>query len=71
MRPCIGHPQRFRKHCELHPEWADEARRLAKANEQAAAQVRVYGDYSLNSPVGDEDGVTWLDTKTDADRLWA
>lgn len=41
MRPCIGHPQRFKKHCELHPEWADEARRLAKANEQAAAQVRV------------------------------
>ncbi|APG11400.1 hypothetical protein BKD09_23995 [Bradyrhizobium japonicum] len=32
---------------------------------------RVYGDYSLNSPIGDEDGVTWLDTKTDADRLWA
>ncbi|MET4277382.1 hypothetical protein ABIB68_005929 [Bradyrhizobium sp. F1.2.2] len=32
---------------------------------------RVYGDYSLNSPVGHEDGVTWLDTKTDADRLWA
>lgn len=32
---------------------------------------RVYGDYSLNSPVGDDDGVTWLDTKTDADRLWA
>ncbi|MEY9539050.1 hypothetical protein ABIE85_002110 [Bradyrhizobium diazoefficiens] len=32
---------------------------------------RVYGDYSLNSPVGDDEGVTWLDTKTDADRLWA
>lgn len=32
---------------------------------------RVYGDFSLNSPIGDEDGVTWLDTKTDADRLWA
>ncbi|MBR1328834.1 hypothetical protein [Bradyrhizobium ottawaense] len=32
---------------------------------------RVFGDYSLNSPIGDDDGVTWLDTKTDADRLWA
>lgn len=32
---------------------------------------RVYGEYSLNSPVGDDDGLTWLDTKTDADRLWA
>jgi hypothetical protein len=32
---------------------------------------RAYGDYSLNSPVVDEDGVTWLDTKTDADHLWA
>ncbi|UPJ31020.1 hypothetical protein [Bradyrhizobium sp. CW1] len=31
---------------------------------------RVYGDYSLNSPIGEDDGVTWLDTKTDADRLW-
>lgn len=32
---------------------------------------RVHGDYSLNSPIGEEDGMTWLDTKTDADRLWA
>lgn len=29
-------PQRFEKHCELHPEWADEAMRLAKANGKAA-----------------------------------
>jgi hypothetical protein len=34
---------------------------------------RVFGDlrFSLDSPLGDEDGATWLDTKTDADRLWA
>jgi hypothetical protein len=38
--PALVTPQRFRS-CELHPEWADEARRLAQANEQAAAQVRV------------------------------
>lgn len=32
--------QRFDRHCELHPEWAVEARRLVKANEQVAARVR-------------------------------
>ncbi|MET4277383.1 hypothetical protein ABIB68_005930 [Bradyrhizobium sp. F1.2.2] len=38
--PALVTPQRFRKHCELHPGWAVEAMRLAKANEQAAAIVR-------------------------------
>ncbi|OSJ14395.1 hypothetical protein BST63_16865 [Bradyrhizobium canariense] len=28
--PALVTPQRFKKHCELHPEWADEARRLAR-----------------------------------------
>jgi hypothetical protein len=34
---------------------------------------RVYGDarFSLDNPVGEDSGVTWLDTKTDEDRLWA
>ena len=34
---------------------------------------RVFGDerFSLDNPVGDESGLTWLDTKTDEDRLWA
>ena len=31
----------------------------------------VYGSYSLDTPIGDEGGITWLDTKTDEDRLWA
>jgi hypothetical protein len=33
---------------------------------------RVFGDarYSLDNPIGDDSNVTWLDTKTDADRLW-
>jgi hypothetical protein len=34
---------------------------------------RALGDprYSLDNPIGDDSGLTWLDTKTDADRLWA
>jgi hypothetical protein len=28
--PALVTPQRFKKHCELHPGWADEARRLAR-----------------------------------------
>jgi hypothetical protein len=34
---------------------------------------RVYGDerFSLDNPVGEDSGLTWLDTKTDEDRLWA
>jgi hypothetical protein len=33
---------------------------------------RVFGDprFSLDNPLGNEGGATWLDTKTDADRLW-
>jgi hypothetical protein len=33
---------------------------------------RVFGDanFSLDNPVGDDSGMAWLDTKTDADRLW-
>jgi hypothetical protein len=34
---------------------------------------RVYGDahFSLDAPLGDDSNMTWLDAKTDADRLWA
>jgi hypothetical protein len=31
----------------------------------------VYGSYSLDTPIGEDSGMTWLDTKTDEDRLWA
>jgi hypothetical protein len=33
---------------------------------------RVFGDprFSLDNPLGEEGGTTWLDTKTDADRFW-
>jgi hypothetical protein len=33
---------------------------------------RVYGDlrFSLDNPLADDSGMTWLDTKADADRLW-
>ncbi|MEH2534412.1 hypothetical protein V1277_006292 [Bradyrhizobium sp. AZCC 1588] len=32
--------QRFKKHCELHPEWAAEAWRISKANTKAARGAR-------------------------------
>jgi hypothetical protein len=31
----------------------------------------VFGSYSLDTPIGEDGGMTWLDTKTDEDRLWA
>jgi hypothetical protein len=31
----------------------------------------VFGSYSLDTPIGEDSGMTWLDTKTDEDRLWA
>jgi hypothetical protein len=31
----------------------------------------VFGSYSLDASIGEESGMTWLDTKTDEDRLWA
>ncbi|SFH82215.1 hypothetical protein [Bradyrhizobium sp. cf659] len=38
--PALVTPQRFKKHCELHPEWAVEAMRLAKANAKAADRLK-------------------------------
>lgn len=38
--PALVTPQRFKKHCELHPEWAAEARDLAKANGKAADRLK-------------------------------
>jgi hypothetical protein len=32
--------ERFKKHCELHPEWAAEAWRISKANTKAARSAR-------------------------------
>jgi hypothetical protein len=31
----------------------------------------VFGNYSLDTPIGEDGTMTWLDTKTDEDRLWA
>jgi hypothetical protein len=31
----------------------------------------VFGSYSLDTPIGEDSGMTWLDTKTDEDGLWA
>jgi hypothetical protein len=31
----------------------------------------VFGSYSLDTSIGEESGMTWLDTKTNEDRLWA
>ncbi len=31
----------------------------------------VFGSYSLDTPIGEDGNMTWLDTKTDEDRLWA
>ncbi|SIO66927.1 hypothetical protein SAMN05443247_11540 [Bradyrhizobium erythrophlei] len=40
--------------------------------EQHRKRPRVLGDarYSLDNPLGDDSGMTWLDTKMEADRLW-
>jgi hypothetical protein len=46
----------------------------AKANEYLKIHRRrpnVFGSYSLDTPIGEDIGMTWLDTKTDEDRLWA
>ncbi|MFK4522164.1 hypothetical protein ABIF90_000145 [Bradyrhizobium japonicum] len=38
--PALATPQRFKRHCKLHPEWALEATRLAKANAKAADRLK-------------------------------
>src|SRR3954468_10593913 len=38
--PALVTPQRFKKHCELHREWAVVARRLAKTNGKAADRLK-------------------------------
>jgi hypothetical protein len=40
--------ERFKKHCELHPEWAAMAWRISKAN-TAKGKGKYYGDSALNS----------------------
>jgi hypothetical protein len=51
-----------------------EARyRVAEFVKDQRRRPRVYGDayFSLDASVGEDSDMTWLDTKTDADRLWA
>jgi hypothetical protein len=46
--------------------------RVAEFVKRQRYRPRVFGDarFSLDNPVGDDSNMTWLDTKTDADRLW-
>ena len=43
--PALVTPQRFKKHCELHPVWAAEAMHLAKANAKAADRLKSINSY--------------------------
>jgi hypothetical protein len=45
--PAIVTPGRFKKHCQLNPEWGAEAMRLAKENQQAALRVTGAVDLDL------------------------
>lgn len=38
--PALVTPRRFKKHCQLHPEWGVEAIRLAKVNAKAADALK-------------------------------
>lgn len=46
--PALVTPQRFKKHCELHPEWAVEAMVLARANAKAADALKSPKLYRLS-----------------------
>lgn len=50
----------------------DVGSRLGEFVADQRRRPRVYGEarFSLDSPVGEDGEMTWLDTKTDADRLW-
>src|SRR5206468_2706893 len=45
--PAMVTPRRFKKHCELNPEWGAEAERLAKKNQHAAYLVTTTIDFAL------------------------
>jgi hypothetical protein len=50
----------------------DASARVGEFLREHRRRPRVFGDarFSLDNPLGDDSGMTWLDTKTDADRLW-
>jgi hypothetical protein len=51
---------------------SDVSARVGEFLKNQRWRPRVWGDarYSLDNPLGDDSNTTWLDTKTDADRLW-
>jgi hypothetical protein len=51
---------------------SDARARVGEFLKDQRRRPRVYGDarYSLDNPLGDDSNATWLDTKTDANRLW-
>jgi hypothetical protein len=46
---------------------SEKAREYLKIHRR---RPNVFGSFSLDTPIGEEGGMTWLDTKTDEDRLW-
>jgi hypothetical protein len=50
----------------------DASARVGEFLREHRRRPRVFGDarHSLDNPLGDGSSMTWLDTKTDADRLW-
>jgi hypothetical protein len=51
---------------------SDASARVGEFLKAHRHRPRALGDarYSLDNPLGDDSSATWLDTKTDADRLW-
>jgi hypothetical protein len=49
----------------------DAAARVGEFVAMHRRRPNVFGSYSLDTPIGEDSGMTWLDTKTDEDRLWA
>jgi hypothetical protein len=50
----------------------DASARVGEFLRDQRRRPRVFGDlrFGLDNPIGDDSGMTWLDTKTDADRRW-
>jgi hypothetical protein len=44
---------------------------ISRSTDIHRRRPNVFGSYSLDTPIGEDGGMTWLDTKTDEDRLWA
>jgi hypothetical protein len=58
--PAIASITKFRKHCELYPEWGTEARRLASANAKAADKLKDHCSYRTHCRRGHEFAVHGL-----------